>query len=233
MIEKIISGGQTGADRAALDCAIEHGIPHGGWCPKGRLAEDCPIDARYQLQETPGSSYLQRTEWNVRDTDGTVIFSITPGLSGGSKKTLDLAKKRNKPVLHLSRHGGPASPETELLRFIRANRIMVLNVAGPRASKGSLTRCLKPSEARWLRIHPMIIGLVSVLIGSTDWREVEAFCAAATLGGRRFRREHSRRRTETARKIKGGSNKRHNKASHRMRLFPFQTARFGSRSRRR
>ena len=151
MIEKIISGGQTGADRAALDCAIEHGIPHGGWCPKGRLAEDCPIDARYQLQETPGSSYLQRTEWNVRDTDGTVIFSITPGLSGGSKKTLDLAKKRNKPVLHLSRHGGPASPETELLRFIRANRIMVLNVAGPRASKGSLTRCLKPSvrPPRW------------------------------------------------------------------------------------
>ncbi len=99
MIEKIISGSQTGADRAALDWAIEHGIPHGGWCPKGRLAEDCPIDARYQLQETPGSSYLQRTEWNVRDADGTVIFSITSGLSGGSKKTLDLAKKHNKPVL--------------------------------------------------------------------------------------------------------------------------------------
>ena len=76
MIEKIISGGQTGADCAALDFAIEHGIPHGGWCPGGRLAEDGPIDARYQLKETPSANYTQRTEWNVRDSDGTVVFSI-------------------------------------------------------------------------------------------------------------------------------------------------------------
>jgi hypothetical protein len=72
----IISGGQTGADRAGLDWTIKHGIPHDGWCPKGRKAEDGPIDAKYQLQATPGSVYLRRTKWNVRDSDGTVIFSI-------------------------------------------------------------------------------------------------------------------------------------------------------------
>jgi hypothetical protein len=69
-IEKIVSGGQTGADRAALDWAIEHDISHSGWCPRGRKAEDGPIDAKYQLQESPSSNYPQRTEWNVRDSDG-------------------------------------------------------------------------------------------------------------------------------------------------------------------
>ena len=72
----ILSGGQTGADRAALDFAIEYGLPHGGWCPRGRLAEDGPIDERYELTETPSHRYAQRTEWNVRDSDATVVFSI-------------------------------------------------------------------------------------------------------------------------------------------------------------
>jgi len=132
---KIVSGGQTGADRAALDWAIERGIPHGGWCPKGRLAEDGPIAPRYQLQETPTSNYPQRTEWNVRDSDGTVVFSIGAVLSGGSKKTVSLAHKHGKPVLHISRDGGPAFPDQELVRFIQAHNIRVLNVAGPRGSK--------------------------------------------------------------------------------------------------
>jgi Circularly permutated YpsA SLOG family len=85
---KIVSGGQTGADRAGLDWAIKNGIQHGGWCPKGRRAEDGPIDAKYQLQETPSSNYPQRTEWNVRDSDGTMIFSIGEYLTGGSLKTI-------------------------------------------------------------------------------------------------------------------------------------------------
>jgi hypothetical protein len=135
LIEKIVSGGQTGADRAALDFAIAHDIPHGGWCPKGRMAEDGPIDPRYQLQETPTRSYRQRTEWNVRDSDGTVVFSIASVLTGGSKKTVLLAHKHGKPVLHLSRDGGLASPEQVLLHFIEHYAIKVLNVAGPRASK--------------------------------------------------------------------------------------------------
>ena len=135
MIERIISGGQTGADRAALDFAIEHGIPHGGWCPKGRLAEDGAISARYHLTETPTKSYPQRTEWNVRDSEGTVIFSIAQVLTGGSKKTMELAGKLHKPALHLWRDGGLPSPDQALMRFIRDNNIKVLNVAGPRASK--------------------------------------------------------------------------------------------------
>lgn len=134
-LQKIVSGGQTGADRAALDWAIEHGIPHGGWCAKGRLVEDGPIEPCYELKKTPGSSYPRRTEWNVRDSDGTVVFSIAPALTGGSKKTVDLARKHGKQVLRLSREGGTTSPESDLLRFLEEHRITVLNVAGPRASK--------------------------------------------------------------------------------------------------
>ncbi len=132
---KIVSGGQTGADRAALDVALQLGLPHGGWCPKGRKCEDGVIAERYQLQETPSSDYPVRTEWNVRDSDGTVVFSIAPVLTGGSKKTVELAHRYHKPVLHLWRDGGVSSPEQALLRFIRDNKIRVLNVAGPRGSK--------------------------------------------------------------------------------------------------
>lgn len=134
-IEKIVSGGQTGADRAALDFAVAHGIPHGGWCPKGRKAENGPIDNRYQLHETARADYLQRTEWNVRDSDGTVVFSIEPMLTGGSKKTVELARKHGKPCLHLSAQGGRDKAQELLREFIGQHGIKVLNVAGPRASK--------------------------------------------------------------------------------------------------
>ena len=132
---RIVSGGQTGADRAALDYAIAHGIPYGGWCPKGRRAEDGSIDWRYELKETPSSDYAQRTEWNVRDSDGTVIFSFGAKLTGGSKRTAELAQKLRKPCLHLSAqlHGDKA-PEA-LKEFIERHHIKTLNVAGPRASK--------------------------------------------------------------------------------------------------
>ncbi len=132
---KLVSGGQTGADRAALAFALAHDIPHGGWCPKGRKAEDGPINARYLLKETPGSSYIQRTEWNVRDSDGTVVFSIAAALAGGSKKTVFLAHKHGKPAIHILRDGGPVQPDQALLGFIREHRIRVLNVAGTRASQ--------------------------------------------------------------------------------------------------
>jgi len=133
--EKIVSGGQTGADRAALDWAIERGIPHGGWCPKGRRAEDGAIDGRYKLKETPSANYIQRTEWNARDSDGTVIFSIGAVLTGGSAKTVELARKHGKPVLHISRAGGDSAAVAALRRFVEDHGIRVLNVAGPRASK--------------------------------------------------------------------------------------------------
>ena len=134
LVEKIVSGGQTGVDRAALDFALEHDIPHGGWCPRGRLAEDGPIESGYELKETPDAEYWQRTEWNVRDSDGTVIFSVSAELTGGSALTRDLALAYGKPCLHLSKQlDGEAAP-IRLREFIQRHGIKVLNLAGPRLS---------------------------------------------------------------------------------------------------
>ena len=135
MLQKIISGGQTGVDRAALEFALARGIPHGGWCPHGRLAEDGPIPACYQLSETPTSDYAQRTEWNVRDSDATVIFSIAATLTGGSKHTGELARHYRKPCLHLSRERDGEAAARKLLDFLAEHKINVLNVAGPRQSQ--------------------------------------------------------------------------------------------------
>jgi hypothetical protein len=131
---KIVSGGQTGADRVGLDFAIRHGIEHGGWCPKGRRAEDGTIPSRYRLRETPRSTYLQRTEWNVRDSDGTVIFSVKERLVAGPLRTLEFAILHRKPHLHLAAEArGDAA--LRLNRWMREHGVRVLNVAGSRASK--------------------------------------------------------------------------------------------------
>jgi Circularly permutated YpsA SLOG family len=132
LIGRIVCGGQTGADRAALDWAIENKIPHGGWCPKGRRAEDGRISVRYHLNETTSKHYIQRTEWNVQDSDGTVVFSIGATLTGNSRKTVEFAMKHIKPVIHIS--SKTENPAEALLKFIRVNGIKILNVAGPRAS---------------------------------------------------------------------------------------------------
>jgi hypothetical protein len=130
----IVSGGQTGADRAALDWAMEEGIPHGGWCPRGRRAEDGKIADRYQLHETQGTQYAQRTEWNIRDSDGTVIFTIDPHLRGGAKRTMEFAREYRRPWLHLSQTV-PVEESVERLReFLLDHQIEVLNVAGSRSS---------------------------------------------------------------------------------------------------
>ena len=141
MIAKLISGGQTGADIAALDVALRHAFPHGGWCPKGRKSEDGPIPLRYLLTETPNSSYLQRTEWNVRDTDGTVVFTLASTVTGGSLRTIGFAKKHEKPWIHISRTN--YRPAEELQRFVEDNGIKILNVAGSRKSK-------EPGLHRWV-----------------------------------------------------------------------------------
>jgi len=132
-LEAIISGGQTGADRAALDWALEHGVPHHGWCPEGRLAEDGPVPDRYVLEETPERGYIVRTEWNVRDSDGTVVITLNENVTGGSLATLRFARKRNKPHIHIaSDHRG--DPSQRLAEFVIEHRVEFLNVAGPRAS---------------------------------------------------------------------------------------------------
>lgn len=133
-VRKIVSGGQTGADRAALDWAIARGLDHGGWCPRGRRAEDGTIASRYRLTETPGDGYVERTERNVRDSDGTVILSVRETLTGGSRRTAELARQHGRPCLHLSRAASPTDAGLRLRGFVRAYGIRVLNVAGPRAS---------------------------------------------------------------------------------------------------
>ena len=138
MITKLISGGQTGADIAALDVALLHDFPHGGWCPKGRFSEAGPIPPRYNVFETPSASYLQRTEWNARDTDGTVVFTLAAKVSGGSLRTMEFARKHRKPCMHISRvRGGDGlfDPAAELRRFVEEHGIKRLNVAGSRDSK--------------------------------------------------------------------------------------------------
>ena len=164
VVFKIISGGQTGADRAALDVAIRHGFPHGGWCPKGRKAEDGPIGGQYQLTETHSANYLQRTEWNVRDSDATVIFTLGPELSGGSLKTAEFAKKHQKLWLHLPYRGGTYLPTSEekLQEFLTRHQIRVLNVAGSRESKApgirSWTASVLEETLFWSLNHPGELG---------------------------------------------------------------------------
>jgi hypothetical protein len=140
MLRKIMSGGQTGADRAGLDFAIETGLEHGGYVPRGRKAEDGRIDDRYNLVELSTSSYPARTRRNIKESDGTVIFSLECLLSGGTKLTQDYANKLGKPVLHIyntrkAQIFNPDSLRLELTDFLRSNKIEVLNVAGPRESK--------------------------------------------------------------------------------------------------
>ena len=132
MMARIVSGGQTGVDRAALDVALALTIPCGGWCPKDRRAEDGPLPSRYPLKETPSAEYEQRTEWNVRDSDGTLI--LTRGEpTGGTAMTVGFAKRHGKPCLIVDLDRRPSSPA--ICRWITAQGIRTLNVAGPRDSK--------------------------------------------------------------------------------------------------
>jgi hypothetical protein len=133
MIGRIISGGQTGADRAALDAALACSVPHGGWCPRGRLAEDGPIPEIYRLRETEGRSYLARTEKNVKISDGTVIFTLG-ALTAGSARTADFARRHRKPWLHVVVGEDVAAAAHAVNRFVETYDIRELNVAGPRES---------------------------------------------------------------------------------------------------
>lgn len=127
----VVSGGQTGVDRAALDVAIQCGIDHGGWCPQGRLAEDGPIPPRYELQETESTEYPVRTQRNVLDSDGTLIL-FRERLYGGTELTRHFAQQAGKPLMMVDLNG---SSELESIHaWIRQYGIRRLNVAGPRES---------------------------------------------------------------------------------------------------
>ncbi len=133
--QQIVSGGQTGADRAALDFAIIHnGYTHGGWAPKGRIAEDGPIPLKYQLAELE-SGYRQRTKRNVEDSEGTLVLNLEE-LADGSLLTLKYAERIGKPALVVPLDEGDAESQAhEVLAWLRTNDIRALNIAGPREGK--------------------------------------------------------------------------------------------------
>ena len=136
MVYRIVSGGQTGVDRAALDFALDNGMECGGWVPKGRIAEDGVIPAMYpNLRETESDHPKERTQLNTRDSDGTLV--ITRGApAGGSAFTIEVATRLHKPVLHIDlerESGGLAS--RRLLEWVRNTKPVILNIAGPRSSE--------------------------------------------------------------------------------------------------
>jgi hypothetical protein len=135
IIRKIISGGQTGADQAALDVAIRFDIPHGGWIPANRRTEAGPLPEKYNMKELPEESYEVRTERNVVDSEGTLILSHGD-LKGGSEYTARMARKHGRPWLHVDMNRLCVSSGTRMIRsWVTEKGIHILNVAGPRASE--------------------------------------------------------------------------------------------------
>jgi hypothetical protein len=132
---KIISGGQTGVDRAALDVALKHGIECGGWCPAGRLDEFERIPDQYPVQELEVGGFAERTLQNVKDSDGTVI--IYPGkLSGGTEQTVRFCVELQRPHELIDTSKISAEDSAKLISdFVCKNKIDILNVAGPRQSE--------------------------------------------------------------------------------------------------
>ena len=132
---RIVSGGQTGVDRGALDAAIELGIPHGGWCPRGRLAEDGRIPDHYEIEETCSPEYPVRTERNVVDSDGTLIL-FRQRMYGGTELTRRMAKRHQKPFFVVDLDRASRKQRTTDIQNVRgwlaSNSVAVLNVAGPR-----------------------------------------------------------------------------------------------------
>lgn len=147
---RVVSGGQTGADRAALDAAQEFGIETGGWCPRGRRAENGRIPDGYPLRETPSEAVAQRTEWNVRDSDATLLL-VLDAMDRGTAYTEEQARAYGKPlrVVELTAPDGrddrgkvsessarqPVEEKAiEIARWLNGREVSVLNVAGPRES---------------------------------------------------------------------------------------------------
>lgn len=130
---KINSGGQSGVDRAALDFAMKFGIACGGWCPKGRKAEDGQIDKKYPLKEASDASYETRTKLNVQDSDGTLVL-YDGKLDDGTLLTAKLAQKLEKPLLKIDLSGEKDKNSQKVSNWINFNYLEIINIAGPRES---------------------------------------------------------------------------------------------------
>lgn len=157
MLEKIVSGGQTGVDRGALDAALDRGFPIGGWLPKGRKTEDGAVPDRYApMQEAPRADYPWRTGRNVVDSDATLVLAPDPAhLSPGTKKTVTLAAKHRKPA-RISPLLPPFPDVRETAAWLETNDIRILNVAGPRESKNPGIQVL--AQAYVARLLDLAVG---------------------------------------------------------------------------
>jgi Circularly permutated YpsA SLOG family len=151
-LAKIVSGGQTGVDRGALDAALAVGFACGGWCPKDRSAEDGPIPDRYPMMLLMGGGYRQPTLRNVLDSDGTAIL-FCESLSGGTLYTHDVCRRERRPYIVLdATRISVAGAAAAIVRFVEEHEIKVLNVAGPRLSK-------------WTEGYGFALAVVGELIG--------------------------------------------------------------------
>jgi hypothetical protein len=138
VIQKIISGGQTGVDRAALDAALKHGIDCGGWCPAGRLDEFGKIPGHYPVKELAHGSFADRTLQNVKDSEGTVII-FCGELRGGTEQTVRFCESEKRPHQLIDAAKVSAEDAARMIRdFVRAKKIRTFNVAGPRQSEWPL-----------------------------------------------------------------------------------------------
>ncbi|KJF44707.1 putative molybdenum carrier protein [Draconibacterium sediminis] len=144
--QKLISGGQTGVDRAVLDACLNYSFPCGGWCPKNRKAEDGKIAAKYPLKELPEEDYAARTHRNVTDSDGTLIL-VSEDLTGGTLLTQQFAQKLKKPLRIVRTDTNPS----HLIPWLILNNINTLNVAGPR-------------ESEWTDAYPRTYRFITELI---------------------------------------------------------------------
>ena len=122
-------------DRAALDFAIDHGLDHGGWCPRGRLAEDGRIEDKYKLREMDSAEYDDRTRQNVLDSDATLIVVREYRLTAGTALTRDTALQLNRPLLVVCEADGAATSASRVAAFVKRHKVKILNVAGPRESQ--------------------------------------------------------------------------------------------------
>lgn len=136
---RVVSGGQTGVDRAALDAALALGVAVGGWCPAGRWAEDGPVPDRYPLLETASADPAERTRLNVRDSDATLVLAPDGrgGVTGGTALAVRAARTLGRPVLVVPPRAGAVGGFSAggVAAWLRARGVRTLNVAGPRESE--------------------------------------------------------------------------------------------------